>query len=422
MREVKPIRIHQAEVAVPGSKSYTHRMLIAAALSNGNCIIKNPLRSEDTNCTMNALMQLGVPIERQDDYCTISGRNGVLGATRRPLDLGNSGTSMRLLTAVAALGKGTYILTGTERMQQRPIADLLAGLEQIGVTARSLKDTGCPPVEISGNDTAGGKTRLNCAISSQFLSALLLIGPCTRKGIEINVTEGPVSRPYVDITLEVMRSFGIRIERSGYQWFRVPGQQAYQAGSYTVEPDCSQAGYFWAAAAVTGATIKVKAISANSLQGDIRFLELLNAMGCEVITDSDGIAVRGGPLKAIEADMGDMPDLVPTLAAVAAFAGGTTIITHIGHLKDKESNRLAAVVSELTKMGIKAVYDDRALRISGGQPHGADIETYDDHRIAMSFAVAGLKVENIRIKDETCVEKSFPDFWRVFDGLWSEVL
>jgi 3-phosphoshikimate 1-carboxyvinyltransferase len=324
---------------------------------------------------------------------------------------------MRLLTAVAALGKGSHILTGTERMQQRPIADLLAGLKQIGVTARSLKGTGCPPVEISGNDTAGGKIRLNCAISSQFLSALLLIGPCLQNGLEITVTHGPVSRPYVDITLEVMQSFGIRIERDGYEWFGVPGNQAYQAGFYTVEPDCSQAGYFWAAAAVTGTVIKVKAISTDSLQGDIRFLELLNAMGCEIITDSGGIAVRGRPLKAIEADMGDMPDLVPTLAVVAAFARGTTLITNIAHLKDKESDRLAAVVNELTKMGIEVGYDNRTLRIIGGQPSGAEIETYDDHRIAMSFAVAGLKAENLFIKNEHCVEKSFPDFWRVFDGL-----
>jgi 3-phosphoshikimate 1-carboxyvinyltransferase len=419
MRKIKPLKSCHADVTVPGSKSYTHRMLIAAALSNGNCSLNNLLLSEDTHCTMNALKQLGVRIELQTGRCTISGKSGALGATQKPIELGNSGTSMRLLTAVAALGKGTHILTGTERMQQRPIADLLAGLKQIGVKARSLHRSGCPPVEVSGKDVVGGKTRLNCATSSQFLSAFLLIGPCTNNGVEITVTAGPVSRPYVDITLGVMQAFGINVERNGYEWFNVPGMQAYQAGSYTVEPDCSQAGYFWAAAAVTGGTIKVKSVSANSLQGDIRFLELLNAMGCKIITESDGIGVCGGPLTAIEADMGDMPDLVPTLAAIAAFARGTTIITNIAHLKDKESNRLAAVVNELTKMGIEAGYDDRALRITGGQPHGAEIETYNDHRIAMSFAVAGLKTDNVFIKNEMCVEKSFPDFWRVFDGLYA---
>ena len=420
MREVKPLKNCHAAVTVPGSKSYTHRMLIAAALSNGTCTIQNPLRSEDTLCTLDALKQLGVTIEEQGGCCTISGRSGILGATHKPLDLRNSGTSMRLLTAVAALGQGTHTLTGSERMQQRPIDDLLAGLNQLGVSARSLKGTGCPPVEISGNDTAGGKVRLNCATSSQFLSALLLIGPCLQKGIEISVTDGPVSRPYVDITLAVMQSFGISFERTGYGWFRVPGRQTYRAGSYTVEPDCSQAGYFWAAAAITGSTIKVKSISADSVQGDIRFLKLLAAMGCRVITDSDGITVCGGELTAIEADMGDIPDLVPTLAAVAAYARGTTVISNVEHLKDKESDRLSAVVHELTKMGIMAGYDKQALRITGGQPHGAEIETYNDHRIAMSFAVAGLRTGNILIRDETCVDKSFPDFWRVLDCLYQD--
>jgi 3-phosphoshikimate 1-carboxyvinyltransferase len=327
---------------------------------------------------------------------------------------------MRLLTAVAALGQGTHTLTGSERMQLRPIDDLLAGLNQIGISARSLKDTGCPPVEISGKNTAGGKARLNCATSSQFLSALLLIGPCLQNGIEISVTDGPVSRPYVDITLAVMQSFGISFERSGYEWFRVPGRQAYQAGSYTVEPDCSQAGYFWAAAAITGSTIKVKSISADSLQGDIRFLELLKAMGCQVITESGGITVCGAELTAIEADMGDIPDLVPTLAAVAAYARGTTVISNVEHLKDKESDRLSAVVNALTKMGINAAYDNQALRVTGGQPHGAEIETYNDHRIAMSFAIAGLRTQTVLIKNESCVAKSFPDFWRVLDSLYQD--
>ena len=219
-----------------------------------------------------------------------------------------------------------------------------------------------------------------------------------------------------------MQAFGVDIERKGYEWFSVPGLQSYQAGLHFVEPDCSQAGYFWAAAAITGSTIKVKSISSNSLQGDIRFLDLLNAMGCDVIAEADGVAVTGGQLRAIETDMGDMPDLVPTLAVVAAFAKGTTIVTNIEHLKDKESDRLNAVINELNKMGIEAEYSERALRITGGQLHGAEIETYDDHRIAMSFAIAGLKVKNVWIKDETCVEKSFPEFWRVFDGLKKEEL
>ena len=417
MIEVKPLKKKYAEVGVPGSKSYTHRMLIAAALSNGRCIINDPLDSEDTNLTLQALQQIGVRIEKKPNGCIIFGRNGMLGASENLLDLGNSGTSMRFLTAVTALGKGTYVLSGTPRLQQRPIMDLLDGLNQIGVKVRSLKNAGFPPLEVVGAKIAGGNIQLNCSVSSQYLSALLLIGPYTEKGLQINVTAGPVSRPYVDITMDVMHKFGVTVERDAYDRFRVDGGQAYRAGSYTVEPDCSQAGYFWAAAAVTGSTIKVKAISADSRQGDIRFLELLDTMGCKIVEQSDGIGVRGGSLTAVEADMADMPDLVPTLAVVTAFARGTSILKNVAHLKAKESNRLAAVINELAKMGIEAGYDDRALIIKGGKPHGAEIETYDDHRIAMSFAVAGLKVNGVFIKDESCVNKSFPNFWDVMNSL-----
>ena len=418
MREITPLKLKFAEVAVPGSKSYTHRMLIAAALSNGQCTISNPLESEDTNLTLEALRQLGVKIDKQMDHWVVNGRNGELGATGKPLFLGNSGTSMRLLTAVAALAEGEHVLSGTDRMQQRPIKDLMDGLDQIGVETRSLKNDGFPPVVVVGAPIKGGKTEIKCSTSSQFLSAILLIGPCTQRGIEITVTAGPVSRPYVDITVDVMQKFGITVQRKEYDWFKVPGMQAYRAGDYAVEPDCSQAGYFWAAAAVTGGTIKVKTISADSRQGDILLLALLKKMGCQIIEESDGIGIRGGPLQAIEADMADMPDVVPTLAVVSAFASGKTILKNVAHLQDKESNRLAAVINELSKMGIDARYHDQALIIHGGQPRGAKIETYNYHRIAMSFAVAGLKVAGVCVKNESCVEKSFPNFWEVFDCLY----
>jgi 3-phosphoshikimate 1-carboxyvinyltransferase len=203
-----------------------------------------------------------------------------------------------------------------------------------------------------------------------------------------------------------------------YDRFNIPAGQTYQAGSYVVEPDCSQAGYFWAAAAITGATIRVKDIAADSRQGDIRFIDILAAMGCRISRDSKGISVTGGPLNAIEADMADMPDLVPTLAVIAAFARGTTIIRNVAHLKDKESDRLDATVRELTKMGIDARSSESALQICGGEPHGAEIETYDDHRIAMSFAVAELRIPDMVIKDEDCVAKSFPNFWQKLEALY----
>ncbi len=418
MRTIEPLKLGHATVSVPGSKSTSHRMLIAAALSDGPCLIENCLDSEDCNLTIAALAGFGIPIERHLTGVRVHGRSGAFAACPAPVDLGNSGTSLRLLTAAAALGQGCYVLTGNERMQARPIQDLLDALSQAGVSARSLKGNGCPPVEIKAGPGFGGRVALDCSRSSQFLSALLLIGACTPKGLEIAVRRGPVSRPYVDLTLDTMERFGVHAERRGWEWFRVPGGQRYRAGDFRVEPDASQAGYFWAAAAVTGGTVTVAGISRSSRQGDLRLLDVLEKMGCRVVSGPEGVAVSGGPLTAVEVDMGDMPDAVPTLAVAAAFARGTTVVRNVAHLKAKESDRLAAVVAELRRMGVAAACDADSLRVTGGTPRGAVIETYDDHRIAMSFAVAGLKVPGVVIKDESCVRKSFPTFWEVFEGLY----
>jgi 3-phosphoshikimate 1-carboxyvinyltransferase len=420
MIEIKPQKIYNQEVTVPGSKSYTHRILIAAALSDGTCTIYNGLKSEDTLLTLGALKQMGINIDISEDKLIVHGKKGVFKPCDKPVYLGNSGTSIRLLTAIASLGQGFYTLTGTERMGERPIQDLLDGLSQIGIRARSVNNNGCPPVEVKGGKIAGGSIALKCGTSSQFLTALLLMAPYTKNGIDINVIEGPVSRPYVDMTVDVMEKLGVKVLRDGYKHFRVEGGQSFTAGSYMVEPDCSQAGYFWAAAAISGAGIKVKGITKNSRQGDVRFTELLEDMGCEILHEKDGITVFGNQLSAITADMADMPDMVPTLAVVAAFAKGTTFIENVAHLKAKESDRLGSVVKELSKMGVEASCSDTGMMIKGGTPSGAEIDTYSDHRIAMSFALAGLKVPGIRIRDEMCVEKSFPNFWNVFEGLFKK--
>ena len=420
MIEIKAQKIKDGDVSVPGSKSYTHRTLIAAALSDGKCRINNILRSDDTIYTIGALRQMGILMDEQGNDVVVHGTSGALKPCNEPVYLGNSGTSMRLLTGVAALGKEACILTGTKRLQERPIDDLLDGLKQIGVSANSLNDSdnGCPPIEIRGGNIKGGHINLNCHVSSQYLSSLLLIAPYTEDGLEINVVRGPVSRPYIDMTIDIMERFNIQIHREGYRYFSVPGNQKYRSGTYIVEPDCSQAGYFWAAAAITGARIKVNGITKSSRQGDVRFAEVLEAMGCRVFYENDGIAVSGGNLSAIDVDMADMPDIVPTLAVVAAFSKGTTIIKNVSHLKAKESDRLNSVSNELSKMGIKVNVTDTGLEIEGGNAGPAEIDTYDDHRIAMSFAVAGLLVPGIVIKDENCVEKSFPNFWDVFGGLY----
>jgi 3-phosphoshikimate 1-carboxyvinyltransferase len=418
MREIRPLLPTRAVVTVPGSKSYTHRVLIAAALSDGRCVVDNALESEDTHLTRETLKKWGVAIAPESEALVIRGSKGELKASQSPIFLGNSGTSMRLLTAVAVLTAGKSVLTGTDRLTSRPIQDLLDGLAQLGVTARSLGSRGCPPVEIEGRRVHGGRVELNCSLSSQFLSALLLIGPYLRDGLEVRVTHGPVSRPYIDITLDVMASFGVAVEREGYERFRVPGGRCYGAGHHRVESDCSQAGYFWAAAAVTGSTITVRGARRSSLQGDIRIVDILERMGCRVGSQADGVSVAGGPLSGVEVDMGDIPDMVPTVAVVAAFAKGRTVIHNVAHLKEKESDRLAAVSTGLAQMGIRAGYDGGTLWIDGGQPQAAAIDCCDDHRIAMSFAVAGLKAPGVRIMDEACVRKSFPRFWETLEGLY----
>lgn len=421
-REVRALEAAPAPTvaAVPGSKSCTHRMLIAAALSGGVCRVFNPLDSDDTRLTRQALVQMGVGITDTEPL-EITGTGGVLSPADGDIYLGNSGTSMRLLTGIAAVGRGDYRLTGSPRMCERPIQDLLDGLVQMDVPARSETGTGCPPVVVTGGVTRGGRVRLRCRESSQYLSAILLMAPCTRDGVDITVSEGPVSRPYIDLTVDIMRQFGITLTQEGYTAFRIPGGQRYRPGDYHVAPDSSQAGYFWAAAAVTGASVTVTGIRRDSRQGDTGLCDVFGRMGCTVETDARGITVTGGRLTAVSVDMGSMPDMVPTLAVVAAFADGVTDIGNVRHLRIKESDRLEAVATELRRMGIRVDTREDGLRIHGGTPRAADIRTYDDHRMAMSFAVAGLRTPGVRIGDPDCVNKSFPGFWKAFDALYGNV-
>ncbi len=419
MFEIKPGPIGRSRVTVPGSKSYTHRTLIAAALSDGPCTVRNPLRSQDTLLTLAALAKMGAPAVDRETTIDIQGLKGRLKPYPDPIHLANSGTSMRLLTGVAALGQGTYHLTGSPRMYHRPIGHLLEALNQLGVAARAVEGNHCPPVTIPGGQVTGKNVAINCSVSSQFLSSLLLMAPCTPKGLSISVSHGPVSRPYVDMTVDIMQRFGLKVGREGYTRFEVPGRQTYRSGDYTVAPDASQAGYFWGAAAITGGSVTVEGVTRDSGQGDVGLSRVFERMGCRVDDATDGITVTGGDLRAVTVDMADMPDMVPTLAVVAAFAKGTTIIENVAHLKAKESDRLASTCAELNKMGIDAVAEHDRLLVTGGTAHGATIATYDDHRIAMSFAMAGLVVPGVKIMDPGCVEKSFPNFWQVWDTLAS---
>jgi 3-phosphoshikimate 1-carboxyvinyltransferase len=415
-QEIKPCRQVQATLTLPGSKSYTHRALIAAALAMGESVITNALAAEDTELTAAALAQLGAGLDWQGTTIRVTGRAGRWLPAALPIYLGNSGTSMRFLTALAALGEGEYLLIGTERLCQRPLEELLTALNTLGVRAASEKDNGCPPVRVTGGLT-GGRARLSGSISSQYLSALLFIGPLAPEGLEIEITGELVSRPYVDLTLEVLSDFGISSYRKGYHYFELPGGQCYLPRAYEIEADASSASYFWAAAALTGGRVTITNLSLESSQGDAAFPRILGRMGCAIESTPAGLTVQGGPLQGVKVDMAAMPDLVPTLAVLAAFARGDTVITGVAHLRHKESDRLQAVATELAKLGIEARETEDGLVIRGGTPKGAVIHTYNDHRIAMSFAVAGLKADGISITDPHCVAKSFPDFWGYFDRL-----
>ncbi len=415
-REIQTRERLEATLTLPGSKSVTHRALIAGALAGGESVLTNALASEDTQLTAQALARLGAAVVWEGSTVRVVGTGGRFQPVAEPLYFGNSGTSHRFFTALVALGSGDYLLTGTPRLCERPVGELLASLKLLGVKAASQRGDGCPPVTVSGG-LIGGRTQLSGQVSSQYLSALLLIGPLAPLGVEVEITGELVSRPYVDLTLEVMAAFGISHFRRGYRFFQVPGGQAYQPQEFAVEADASSASYFWAAAALTGGRVTVANLSLDSTQGDIDFLSVLARMGCRIESTPAGLTVTGGPLTGITVDMAAMPDLVPTLAVLAAFAQGETVIRGVGHLRHKESDRLAAVATELAKMGVTVVETPDGLRIVGGSPRPAAIDTYQDHRIAMSFAVAGLKVPGVVIRNPDCVRKSFPDFWTYWERL-----
>jgi len=421
MIEIETIENMDCTVSVPGSKSLTQRALIAAALADGETILHGPLVSEDTEYSSHALMQMGVEIRKEKESWLVAGNGGKIKTPEEDIFLGNNGTATRFLTSVAALGEGEFIIDGEERMHQRPIGPLMEALEGWGVDITSIHETGCPPLSIRANGLDGGRTVLPEGKSSQYLSSLLLVAPFARTSATLDVVGEVLSKPYVAMTLQVMADFGIAVEAvHDFSSFTIP-QGIYQSHDYRIEGDASNASYFWAAAAVTGGRVTVDNVPVPSLQGDAMLVPLLARMGCDINQAGNGITVTGaGRLEGINVDMGNMPDVVPTLAVVAAFAEGLTEITNIGHLRIKECDRLHAVVTELTRMGaaVEEFADRMIIHGEGGRNlHGARIETYNDHRMAMSMAVAGLKVPGVRILEEQCVAKSFPDFWQRFAQL-----
>ncbi|MBW1806124.1 MAG: 3-phosphoshikimate 1-carboxyvinyltransferase, partial [Deltaproteobacteria bacterium] len=343
MIEIKPRSDIDAKVRITGSKSVTHRALITASLAEGESLLEDFLCCEDTLYTVSGLKDMGAGISVEGDRVIVSGTGGDLipPTERKEIFLGNSGTSYRLLLSIAALGQGEYLLTGSPRMLKRPIGDLARALNQLGVATSYVEKDGYPPVSIKAEGIRGGRVEIPGDISSQYLSSLLLSGPYARKDVEIEVIGSLVSRPYIDLTLDVMESFGIRVDRDGYRYFRVQAGKKYSPSRFSIDGDVSAASYFWGAAAVTGGRIITENIHPHTTrQGDIGLLDIMEEMGCQIRREADRVIVQGGDLSGVEVDMGAMPDMVPTLAAIALFAEGMTVIRNVSHLRHKESDRL----------------------------------------------------------------------------------
>jgi len=403
-----------ADVLLPGSKSYTNRALILAGLAHGRTTISPALFSDDTHYMAHSLRRLGIVVAEDEaaQSFVVDGAGGIIPAKSAELFVGNSGTTARFITALLALGHGEYVVDGVERMRQRPIEPLIDALQQLGVEAVAINGNGCPPVRVMSHGLAGGLARLAGDTSSQYFSALLMVGPLTRSGLQIEVDGDLVSKPYIDMTAATMRAFGAAMVNDRYQHFHVPGGQSYRAIDYGVEPDASAASYFFALAAATGGRIRVLNLGTNSGQGDARFVDVLEQMGCTVVRDENALEVRGPEqLRGIDVDMNGISDTVQTLAAIAPLAGGPVTIRNVAHIRHKETDRIGAVVTELRRLGVEVIERDDGLTIHPAAINPATLDTYDDHRMAMSFAILGSAVTGITLRNPDCVAKTFPDFF-----------
>ena len=406
-----------ATFEAPPSKSYTHRALIAGALAAGRSRIMGPLSADDTRLTARGLESLGVALEWLPGQIAVTGCGGTFPAAGEvTIDCGNSGTTLRLLTSAALLARHPVVLTGSSRMLERPIGPLADALRPLGGDIVFAGRPGYPPIRVSGG-LRGGRTQIDGSMSSQFVSSILMAAPYADEDVELTLPATPASRSYLDVTADVMLRFGARIERRGYDWFRVKSGAAYRGRDYRVEGDYSSASYLFAVAAVCGGKATVGGLSPASVQGDRRFLDALEGMGCRVTAAGDAVTVeRTGDLRGITIDMSSSPDTVQTLAAVAATADSPTTITGIAHLQYKESDRVGVTADTLRRMGAGVAVTGDSLTITPAPLHGVAVDPHDDHRTAMAFAVLGLAVGGMAIRDPGCVEKSFPGFWEALYG------
>lgn len=400
-----------AVVRVPGSKSLTNRALVCAALATGVSTITGALIADDTEAMAGCLRALGAGIRFQGDVVSVRG-TGRPSVARATLDCRQSGTTARFVLPAAALGTGTYVLDGSEQLRRRPMGPIAEALRSLGATI----DGDVLPLTVRAAGLRGGTVVVRADASSQFVSGLLLSGPLCDEGLVVEV-EGPaVSRPYFDLTIDVMRAFGASVASADHERFSV-APHPYRGTEYAVEPDASAAVCFWAAAALTGGRVTVEGIGTATAQGDARFVDVLERMGATVERTSTAITVRGGRLRGIDVDLADLPDTAVTVAVLAAFAEGPTTVRGVGFIRGHETDRIQAIASELGRVGVRVDVTDDGWVIHPGPVHGAVVESYDDHRMAMSLALLGLRVDGVRVTEPRCVAKTFPRFWDVLASL-----
>jgi 3-phosphoshikimate 1-carboxyvinyltransferase len=408
------------EVDAPPSKSYTNRSLIIASLISGEVEIKNPLESDDTRAMIDCLKTLGIETEETGDSIKIKGNIEDILEKKYELNAQLSGTTIRFILALSCIIPGVKKIYGLEPLNRRPIGELAGALKDLGANIEYLDKPGYPPLLVKSGNLQPLKTRLHGDISSQFFSALLMIAP-NIGGMEIDVMGKQISKPYIDMTLDLMEYFGVKVINENYKKYAVEAEQSYRVKDYSVEGDYSSAGYFMGIAALTKSTLTLKNLNPDSKQADRNFLQILKKLGTEIEFTEEGLKVTGNGVKPLTADMENCPDQVQTLAVLLSFAEGKSVITGVRSLRVKETERILALQSELLKMGIKTESTHDSLTIYGGEPKPAAIDTYNDHRMAMSFAVAGTALEGLVIKNPGVVTKTFPEFWKKLESLGVEI-
>lgn len=418
---LSPISKVDGIVNLPGSKSVSNRALLLAALAQGETCLTNLLHSDDTDHMLGSLKALGVrfTLAEEGKTCRIAGLGGPFPRHDLSLYLGNAGTAMRPLCAALCLGSGVYTLTGEGRMEERPIGDLVDALRQAGADIRYLKNKGYPPLQINANGLSGGNVVIDGSVSSQFLTAFLMAAPLTQSDSFIEIQGDLVSKPYIDITLKMMSRFGIEVDNNDYQSFTSKGGQCYRSpGTFLVEGDASSASYFLAAAAIKGGKVRVNGVGRLSMQGDVLFAEVLEKMGARITWGDDFIEAERGDLQAVDLDLNHIPDAAMTIATTALFAKGTTCIRNVYNWRVKETDRLAAMATELRKVGAEVVEGRDYLKITPPEKirHGV-IDTYNDHRMAMCFSLVALGDSPVTINDPGCTSKTFPGFFKHFSRL-----